>query len=160
MFYEFPDVFLKQSAILAFFILLRKKYCRKSKYPQSTVQYLKECLAEYLTIHIWRSRKTLLKLPLKIVKFHTAFYLIDVCCIILIKINYTSVALNALINYYALITAKKKLERLQFWTSSSFFKIWSACSGKFKAYFLTLWALYHLLFDLKLLELIRLSSDA
>ena len=48
-----------------------------------------------------------------------------------------------------LFTAKKKLERLQFWTSSSFFKIWSACSGKFKAYFLTLWALYHLLFDLE-----------
>ena len=35
----------------------------------------------------------------KNVKFHAAFYLIDVCCIILIKINYTSVALNTLINY-------------------------------------------------------------
>ena len=33
------------------------------------------------------------------------------------------------------VTAKKKLERLQFSTSSSFFKILSACSCEFKAYF-------------------------
>ena len=46
-------------------------------------------------------------------------------------------------------TAKKNLERLQFSTSSSFFKIWSACSCEFKAYFWTFWALYHLLFDLE-----------
>ena len=39
-------------------------------------------------------------------------------------------------------TAKRKLERLQFSTSSSFVKIWSACSGEFKAYFWTFWALY------------------
>ena len=32
-------------------------------------------------------------------------------------------------------TAKKKLERLQFSTSSSFFKIKSACSCEFKAHF-------------------------
>ena len=47
------------------------------------------------------------------------------------------------------ITAKRKLEILQFSTSSSFVKIWSACSCKFKAYFWTFWALYHLLFDLE-----------
>ena len=35
---------------------LKKKSCRKSKYLQSTVEYL----TEYLTIHIWQSRKTLL----------------------------------------------------------------------------------------------------
>ena len=46
-------------------------------------------------------------------------------------------------------TAKRKLERLKFSTSSSFVKIWSACSCKFKAYFWTFWALYHLLFDLE-----------
>ena len=46
-------------------------------------------------------------------------------------------------------TAKKKLERLQFLTSLSFVKIWSACSGEFKAYFWRFWALYHLLFDLE-----------
>ena len=46
-------------------------------------------------------------------------------------------------------TAKRKLERLQFSTSSSFFKIGSACSCEFKAYFGTFWALYHLLFDLE-----------
>ena len=46
-------------------------------------------------------------------------------------------------------TAKRKLERLQFSTSSSFVKIWSACSCEFKAYFWTFWALYHLLFDLE-----------
>ena len=38
-------------------------------------------------------------------------------------------------------TAKRKLERLQFSTSSSFVKIWSACSCEFKAYFWTFWAL-------------------
>ena len=36
-----------------------------------------------------------------------------------------------------LFTAKRKLERLQFSTSSSFVKIWSACSCEFKAYFWT-----------------------
>ena len=46
-------------------------------------------------------------------------------------------------------TAKRKLERRQFSTSSSFVKIWSACSCEFKAYFWTFWALYHLLFDLE-----------
>ena len=46
-------------------------------------------------------------------------------------------------------TSKRKLERLQFSTSSSFVKIWGACSGEFKAYFWTFWALYHLLFDLE-----------
>ena len=46
-------------------------------------------------------------------------------------------------------TAKRKLERLQFSTSSSFVKIWSACSCDFKAYFWTFWALYHLLFYLE-----------
>ena len=46
-------------------------------------------------------------------------------------------------------TAKRKLERLQFSTSSSFVKIWSACSCEFKTYFWTFWALYHLLFDLE-----------
>ena len=46
-------------------------------------------------------------------------------------------------------TAKRKLERLQFSTSSSFVKIWSACSCEFKAYFWTFLALYHLLFDLE-----------
>ena len=46
-------------------------------------------------------------------------------------------------------TAKRKLERLQFSTSSSFVKIWSVCCCEFKAYFLTFWALYHLLFDLE-----------
>ena len=46
-------------------------------------------------------------------------------------------------------TAKRKLERLQFSTSSSFVKIWSACSCEFKAYLLTFWALYHLFFDLE-----------
>ena len=46
-------------------------------------------------------------------------------------------------------TAKRKLERLQFSTSSSFVKIWSACSCEFKAYFWTFWALYQLLFDLE-----------
>ena len=43
-------------------------------------------------------------------------------------------------------TAKRKLERLQFSTSSSFVKIWSASSCEFKAYFWTFSALYHLLF--------------
>ena len=46
-------------------------------------------------------------------------------------------------------TAKRKLERLHFSTSSSFFKIWSACSCEFKAYFWSFWTLYHLLFDLE-----------
>ena len=50
------------------------------------------------------------------------------------------------------ITAERKLERLQFSTSSLFVKIWSACSGEFKAYFWTFWALYHLLFDLETIE--------
>ena len=36
---------------------LKKKYC---KYLRSTVEYLTEYLMEYLTIHIWQSRKTLL----------------------------------------------------------------------------------------------------
>ena len=47
------------------------------------------------------------------------------------------------------VTAKRKLETLQFSTSSSFVKIWCACSCEFKAYFWTFWALYHLLFDLE-----------
>ena len=38
-------------------------------------------------------------------------------------------------------TAKRKLERRQFSTSSSCVKIWSACSCEFKAYFWTFWAL-------------------
>ena len=46
-------------------------------------------------------------------------------------------------------TAKWKLERLQFSTSSLFVKIWSACSCEFKAYFWPFVALYHLLFDLE-----------
>ena len=46
-------------------------------------------------------------------------------------------------------TAKRKLERLLFSTSSLFVKIWSACSCKFKAYFWTFWALYNLFFDLE-----------
>ena len=46
-------------------------------------------------------------------------------------------------------TAKRKLERRQFSTSSSFAKIWSACSCEFKEYFWIFWALYHLLFDLE-----------
>ena len=46
-------------------------------------------------------------------------------------------------------TAKRRLERLQFSTSSSFVKIWSACSCEFKAYFWTFWALYHVHFDLE-----------
>ena len=46
-------------------------------------------------------------------------------------------------------TAKRKLERLQFSTSSSFGKIWSACSCEFKAYFWTFGALYNFLFDLE-----------
>ena len=46
-------------------------------------------------------------------------------------------------------TAKRKLERLQFSTSSSFVKIWSACSCKFQAHFWTFWALYLLFFDLQ-----------
>ena len=45
--------------------------------------------------------------------------------------------------------AMRKLERLQFSTSSSFVKIWSACSCEFKTYFWTFWALHHLLFDLE-----------
>ena len=36
-------------------------------------------------------------------------------------------------------TAKMKLERLHFSTSSSFFNIWSACSCEFKVYFWTFW---------------------
>ena len=60
---------------------------------------------------------------------------------------------NIISTYYSyknnIGTAKRKLERLQFDTSSSFVKIWSACSCEFKAYFLTFWALYHLLFDLE-----------
>ena len=48
-----------------------------------------------------------------------------------------------------IFTAKRKLDRLQFSTSSSFVKIWSACSCEFKAYFWTFWTLYHLLFDLE-----------
>ena len=46
-----------------------------------------------------------------------------------------------------IVTAKRKLERLQFSTSSSFVKIWSPCSCEFKAYFWTFRPLYHLLFD-------------
>ena len=49
-------------------------------------------------------------------------------------------------------TAKRKLERRQFSTSSSFVKIWSPCSCEFKVYFWTFWALYHLLFDLETIE--------
>ena len=40
-------------------------------------------------------------------------------------------------NMMVLVTAKRNLERLQFSTSSSFVKIWSACSCEFKAYFWT-----------------------
>ena len=47
-----------------------------------------------------------------------------------------------------LLQLLRKLERLQISTSSSFVKIWSACSCEFRAYFWTFWALYHLLFDL------------
>ena len=47
------------------------------------------------------------------------------------------------------VQLRGKLERLQFSTSSSFVKIWSACRSEFKAYFWTFWALYHLLFDLE-----------
>ena len=43
--------------------------------------------------------------------------------------------------YQFSLTAKRKLERLHFSTSSSFVKIWSACSCEFKAYFWTFWAL-------------------
>ena len=39
-------------------------------------------------------------------------------------------------------TAKTKLERLQFSTSSLFFKIWSTCSCEFKAYFFYFSGLY------------------
>ena len=39
------------------------------------------------------------------------------------------------------VTAKRKLERHQFSTSSLFVKIWSACSCEFKAYFWIFWAL-------------------
>ena len=53
---------------------------------------------------------------------------------------------------YLLCTAKKKLERLQFSNSSLLFKIWSACSCEFKAYFWTYWALYHLLFYLETIK--------
>ena len=56
---------------------------------------------------------------------------------------------SSLQSILGLFTAKRKLERLQFSTSSSFVKIWSACSGEFKAYFSTFWTLYHLLFDLE-----------
>jgi hypothetical protein len=49
----------------------------------------------------------------------------------------------------AIDSAKRKLERLQFSTSSSFVKICFACSCEFKAYFWTFWALYHLFFDLE-----------
>ena len=38
-------------------------------------------------------------------------------------------------------TAKRKLESLQFSTSSSFVKIWIACSCEFKGYIWTFWAL-------------------
>ena len=54
-----------------------------------------------------------------------------------------------ILRYCVFVTAKRKLERLQFSTSSSFAKIWSACSCEFKAYIWTFWALYHLLFDLE-----------
>ena len=47
------------------------------------------------------------------------------------------------------VTAKTKLERLWFSTSSSFVKIWSAFSFVFKAYCWTFLALYHLFFDLE-----------
>ena len=54
-------------------------------------------------------------------------------------------------NYRSLwyFTANRKLERLQFSNSSSFVKIWSACSCEFKAFFWTFWALYNLLFYLE-----------
>ena len=47
---------LNWHSLYCFGFNLKKKSCRKSKYLQSTVEYL----TEYLTIHIWRSRKTLL----------------------------------------------------------------------------------------------------
>ena len=37
-------------------IYIKKKYCRKSRYIQSTVEYL----TEHMTIHTWQSRNTLL----------------------------------------------------------------------------------------------------
>ena len=64
----------------------------------------------------------------------------------LLKKYYFSLVLRKI---WLKITAKRKLERLQFSTSSSFVKIWSACSCEFKAYSWTFWALYHLLFDLE-----------
>ena len=48
-----------------------------------------------------------------------------------------------------LFSAKRKLERLQFSTSSLFVKFWSACSFEFNVYFWTFWALYHLFIDLE-----------
>ena len=49
-------------------------------------------------------------------------------------------------------TAKRKLERLPFSTSSSFVKIWGACSCEFKGYFWTFWALINLFVDLEIIE--------
>ena len=48
---------------------------------------------------------------------------------------------HAIESWVITFTAKRKLERRQFSTSSSFFKIWSACSCEFKAYLWTFWAL-------------------
>ena len=53
------------------------------------------------------------------------------------------------ITIYFSSTAKRKLERLQFSTSSSFVKILSVCNCEFKAYFWTFRAYYHLLFDVE-----------
>ena len=62
LFYEFPDIFFKQSEILVFFdtvlgFNLRKNLVEKAN---NYNQQLNTYLTEYLTIHIWRSRNTLL----------------------------------------------------------------------------------------------------
>ena len=64
---------------------------------------------------------------------------------------------NSLKNCFWPCTVQQKLERLQFSTSSPFFKIWSACSCEIKGYFWTLWATCFFIW--KPLELIRSSSD-
>ena len=74
------------------------------------------------------------------------FYFI---CPLTIQIRKYLYLFNSILNWWLFFTAKGKLERLQFSTSSSFVKIWSACSCEFKVYFWTFWALYHLLFDLE-----------
>ena len=63
--------------------------------------------------------------------------------------EYSELSIFQQAKIWTLFTAKRKLERLQFSTSSSFVKIWNACNCEFKAYFWIFWALYHLLFDLE-----------